>query len=133
MTAKFKVGDWVCECHYDHEWDSIYQVKDVVWSDKTGEWVVSLKGHPSNGASTFNATKDYYWPQGQLEVAPHYAIKELLTERTNHQILTRLSGLDILKLVPDDLTPDQISQMMPVIREISILSGLAAGVLRGKE
>lgn len=51
---------------------------------------------------------------------------------TTDQILTRLSGLDILKLVPDDLTPDQISQIMPVVREISILSGLAAGVLRGK-
>ena len=132
MTAKFKVGDWVCEDPYDPEYDEIYQIKDVSWSHKSGEWCYSLEGHELNGASDFNETKDWYFGDVALRPAPDYAIKELLTERTTHQILTRLSGLDILKLVPDDLTPDQISQIMPVVREISILSGLAAGVLRGK-
>ena len=132
QNADFKTGDWVCEWGYDHEWDNIYQVKDVAWSDINGEWVVSLEGHPSNGASNFNATKDYYWGQSQLETAPDYAIKELLTERTTKEILARLANLDILALVPEDLTPDQCSVMMPGISEVSRLSGLAAGLLRGK-
>ena len=98
----------------------------------TGECLISLEGYPANGSSTFNATKDYYWAANLWEVAPDYAIKELLTERTTQEILTRLANLDILALVPEDLTPDQCSVMMPGISEVSRLSGLAAGLLRGK-
>ena len=54
------------------------------------------------------------------------------TNRTTQEILTRLANLDILALVPEDLTPDQCSVMMPGISEVSRLSGLAAGLLRGK-
>lgn len=132
QNAKFKVGDWVCEQGYDYEWDDIYQVKYIAWSDITREWVVSLEGHPSNGDSSFNSTKDFYWSQEDLDSAPDYAIKELLTNRTTQEILTRLANLDILALVPEDLTPDQCSVMMPGISEVSRLSGLAAGLLRGK-
>lgn len=132
QNTKFKVGDWVCEQHYDHEWDDIYQVKDIAWDGMTGECLISLEEHRSNGASNFNATKDYYWSQDSLEAAPDYAIKEHLAERTTQEILTRLANLDILALVPEDLTPDQCSVMMPGINEVARLSGLAAGLLRGK-
>lgn len=132
QNAKFKVGDWVCHEHYDPEWDDIYPVKDISYDGMTGECLISLEGHPANGGSTFNATKDYYFPAKEWEAAPDYAIKELLIERTTQEILTRLANIDILSLVPEDLTPDQCSVMMPGISEVSRLSGLAAGLFRGK-
>lgn len=132
QNAKFKVGDWVCEQHYDPEYDEIYQIKDVSWSYETGEWCCALEDHELNGASEFNETRDWYFHDVTLRLAPDYAIKELLTERTTQEILTRLANLDILALVPEDLTPDQCSVMMPGISEVSRLSGLAAGLLRGK-
>lgn len=55
----FKIGDKVRRIRPLDEWEESPEI--LVVKGKDGEWI-SVEGHPMNGLSTFNDTKDWYYP-----------------------------------------------------------------------